>query len=89
MSASGNVLLLTGNPGIGKTTVIKKVIKRFPKLPMAGFYTEEIRVRNARQGFALVTFRGERFTIAHTGIRFEHRIGNTVLRPLLLILPLL
>lgn len=50
MSASDNILFITGAPGNGKTTVIKRVIQSFPELPMAGFYTEEIRVKNVRRG---------------------------------------
>jgi nucleoside-triphosphatase len=73
---SDNVLLITGVPGIGKTTVIKKVIESFPKLTMAGFYTEEIRVKNVRQGFALVTLQDERYTMAHIDIRSGHRVGR-------------
>lgn len=73
---SDNVLLITGVPGIGKTTVIKRVIRSFPELPMAGFYTEEIRVNNIRQGFDLVTLQGARYTMAHISISPEHRVGR-------------
>jgi len=76
MSAAENILLVTGTPGIGKTTVIKKVIESFPDLTMTGFYTEEIRVRNVRQGFALVTLQGERYIMAHIDIRSGHRVGR-------------
>ena len=76
MSVTENILLLTGRPGIGKTTVIKKVIQSFPSLPMAGFYTEEIRVDSVRQGFALVTLQGERYTMAHISISSGHRVGR-------------
>jgi nucleoside-triphosphatase len=74
--ASDNVLLITGVPGIGKTTVIKRVIKSFPELPMAGFYTEEIRVKNIRQGFDLVTLPGARYTMAHISISSGPRVGK-------------
>jgi nucleoside-triphosphatase len=76
MPVSDNVLLITGTPGIGKTTVIKKVLQRFSRLTVAGFYTEEIRVNKVRQGFDLVTFRNERFTMAHSAIRSGHRVGK-------------
>lgn len=76
MSAADNILLITGTPGIGKTTVIKRVMQGFPELPMAGFYTEEIRVKNVRQGFALVTLQGVRYTMAHISSRSEHRVDR-------------
>jgi nucleoside-triphosphatase len=43
---------------------------------MTGFYTEEIKVGNVRQGFDLVTLQGERFTLAHTRIRSGYRVGK-------------
>ncbi len=36
-------ILLTGNPGVGKTTVIKKVLSGLKNA--GGFFTEEIRKR--------------------------------------------
>lgn len=33
-------LLITGRPGVGKTTLIKRLIPALP--PAGGFYTEEI-----------------------------------------------
>lgn len=77
MSASNNILLLTGTPGIGKTTVIKKVIKKLPSgLSVQGFYTEEIRVDNVRQGFELITLPGKRLLMAHTEILSDFRVGR-------------
>ncbi|HLE80863.1 MAG TPA: nucleoside-triphosphatase, partial [Dehalococcoidia bacterium] len=35
-------LLLTGRPGTGKTTIIRKVLARLPR-QAGGFYTEEVR----------------------------------------------
>ena len=37
-------ILLTGRPGCGKTTLIKRVVEELA-LPAGGFYTEEIRQR--------------------------------------------
>jgi len=41
-------LLLTGHPGVGKTTIIRSLIEKL-KLPAGGFYTEEIREDGMRQ----------------------------------------
>jgi nucleoside-triphosphatase len=62
-------LLLTGAPGVGKTTIVRKVGERLSDLRLAGFYTAEIRARGERRGFRLVTFAGEQQTIAHVDIR--------------------
>jgi nucleoside-triphosphatase len=68
-------ILLTGRPGIGKTTVIRRVVARLD-IPAHGFYTAEIRHGGRRQGFEIVTLAGERATLAHVDIRSEHRISK-------------
>jgi len=47
-----HVLLLTGTPGIGKTTVIRRAADRLRDKGLRGFYTEEIRERGERRAFA-------------------------------------
>jgi nucleoside-triphosphatase len=64
------ILLLTGRPGVGKTTVIKAVIQTLGERA-DGFYTEEIRHRGKRRGFRLVGLRGEQGTLAH--VRYRER----------------
>ena len=74
MTESSNqthILLLTGSPGIGKTTLLCKVASQLQQYRLGGFYTEEIRQAGQRQGFRLVTFRGEKGIIAH--VKFDHR----------------
>lgn len=58
-------LLLTGRPGIGKTTVLRAAAHKLAPLHLVGFYTEEIRANRERLGFRLVTFAGEHAVIAH------------------------
>ncbi len=58
-------LLLTGRPGIGKTTVLRAAARQLAGFHLVGFYTEEIREGRDRRGFRLVTFRGEQAIIAH------------------------
>ena len=76
MLGSANILLITGVPGIGKTTVIRKVTASLPGVKISGFYSEEIRVNNARQGFELVTFQGRRFVVAHVDLTSAYRVGR-------------
>jgi nucleoside-triphosphatase len=68
-------ILLTGRPGIGKTTVIRRVVSGLD-VPAHGFYTAEIRERGRRQGFEIVTLAGERATMAHVHIESGHRISK-------------
>jgi nucleoside-triphosphatase len=66
-----HILLLTGTPGIGKTTLIRRVASQLSGYRLGGFYTEEIREAGQRQGFRLVTFNGEAGIMAH--VNFDHR----------------
>lgn len=70
-----HVLLLTGAPGIGKTTVIQRAAERFEN-GLRGFYTEEIREKGERCGFRLVSFDGTARTIAHVDFPKSHRVGR-------------
>ncbi|XP_021364849.1 cancer-related nucleoside-triphosphatase-like [Mizuhopecten yessoensis] len=59
-------ILLTGPPGIGKTTLIHKVCDHLTKsgVQCKGFYTEERREGRHRVGFDVVTLSGERAPLA-------------------------
>jgi nucleoside-triphosphatase len=67
MTAAGRILLLTGMPGVGKTTVIRRVAERLDGMRLSGFYTEELREAGERTGFRLVDFGGGALTFAHVG----------------------
>ena len=64
----GKTLLLTGHPGIGKTTIIRHVVAQLGK-KAGGFYTEEIVGPGGRKGFRLITLDGKEATIAHIDLR--------------------
>jgi nucleoside-triphosphatase len=66
---------LTGHPGVGKTTIIKKLIEKL-KLPAGGFYTEEIREDNLRKGFSIVTLSGFKGVLAHRNFKSRYKVGN-------------
>jgi nucleoside-triphosphatase len=61
-------LLLTGPPGVGKTTVLRATARNLADFRLVGFYTEEIRTGGERRGFRLVTFNGEEAVIAHVDL---------------------
>lgn len=58
-------ILITGNPGIGKTTLIRRLVEKFVHLRPVGFYTAEIREKGVRKGFALVSLAGEKGILSH------------------------
>ena len=65
--------LITGKPGVGKTTLVQKIIKQMGSVNMAGFYTSEIRSTGSRLGFELLGLNGVRRTLAHVDIDSRHR----------------
>lgn len=70
-------LLLTGPPGIGKTTVIRKVLELLPSdLPIGGFFTEEVRQGGERLGFQIVTLERQTAWLARKGFVSPYRIGK-------------
>ena len=69
--------LLTGLPGVGKTTVIRKVLQLLPKnLKVDGFFTEEVREGGERIGFQIVTLDGQRAWLARKGFQSTHKVGK-------------
>ncbi|RLI90982.1 MAG: AAA family ATPase [Candidatus Altiarchaeales archaeon] len=68
-------ILLTGRPGIGKTTIIKRVLDRID-LSAGGFYTQEIREHGIRTGFKIITLDGNEGLLAHTELNTRFRVGR-------------
>ena len=71
----GNIILLTGSPGCGKTTLIRRVLAQI-QAKAGGFYTQEIRQDGRRRGFELITLEGKRGILAHVEIRSHQHIGK-------------
>lgn len=70
-------LLITGRPGIGKTTIIKKLAERLASFKPSGFYTEEIKHEGIRKGFAIKRLDGSVAGIlAHVDIKGPYRVAR-------------
>lgn len=87
MKSNCRNILLTGKPGIGKTTIIQKVIERCP-LITGGFITREIRKNGRRMGFSIDSIRSRHVDknatpedilhgiLAHVDSKSPHRLGR-------------
>ncbi len=76
-------ILLAGDPGVGKTTLILKLTRRFGKYAITGFYKEDVREEGTRIGFRAVTLNGSSAIFAHRDYHTEpgHRLGQYGVRP--------
>ena len=68
-------VLVTGRPGCGKTTLIKRVLNELPQR-FGGFYTEEIRDHGTRVGFKVVALEGAEAVFAHVDFTTPERVGK-------------
>ncbi len=69
-------ILITGRPGIGKTTIIEKVLSGLRGIKMQGFFTREIREGGARTGFKIITLEGEEGLLAHVNIKSRYQVSK-------------
>ncbi len=71
------ILLLTGRPGVGKTTVLRRAAELLQGRQISGFFTAELRDgAGRRRGFEAVVFGGGRSIIAEVGLAGAHRVGK-------------
>ena len=68
-------ILITGPPGCGKTTLIKKVARSI-SIPLCGFFTSEIRQGGKRVGFEIECFAGNKAVMSHVDIESSFRVGK-------------
>ena len=73
---SAKNILVTGLPGVGKTTLVRRVATELVDLCPIGFYTAEIREAGVRKGFELVSLDGRRSLLSHMDVRGPHRVGK-------------
>ncbi len=76
LSFDGNNLLLTGRPGIGKTTIVEKVVDLLPQCE--GFYTTEVRKSGERVGFLIRSLSGKQALLATRQKTGYPRVGRYV-----------
>lgn len=70
-------IFITGSPGVGKTTLIQKVLKNIPPdISCGGFFTNELRESGIRVGFEITTLNGRRGILSHTRFKTKHRVGK-------------
>nr|XP_008201729.1 PREDICTED: nucleoside-triphosphatase THEP1 [Tribolium castaneum] len=74
-------IILQGLPGVGKTTLTKKIANKLKDLAVdvTGFYTEELRENNYRIGFDVVTLDNKRGILArktNAGDNSKYKVGN-------------
>jgi nucleoside-triphosphatase len=75
---TGPTLLLEGRPGIGKTTLVTRVIARLQQegVEVAGFTTREIRIAGNRAGFEVERIGGPAAVLAHVDLPGPPRVGR-------------
>jgi nucleoside-triphosphatase len=71
-----NNLLITGPPGIGKSTLIRAVCDALGDRLLTGFITRELRQNGKRQGFELVGLDGRTALLSHVELQSPFRIGK-------------
>lgn len=76
MHKANKNILISGLPGIGKTTLIKNLLRELPLEQPKGFYTEEIRYDGERRGFQAVSLSGEMIILAHELLQSGYNIGK-------------
>lgn len=69
-------ILLTGLPGVGKTTIIRRLSEELKNLHPVGFYTLEIREEGVRKGFELISLDGKKALLSHEKIKSSYRVGK-------------
>jgi|Deesub1362A_J573_1020465.scaffolds.fasta_scaffold00193_48 nucleoside-triphosphatase len=78
---NSTIITVTGAPGIGKTTLCKKVIEILqntkPEVSVGGFITNEIREKGKRTGFVMVDLiTDNKEILAHISLKSSVKVGK-------------
>lgn len=69
-------ILITGNPGVGKTTLIQNIVSKL-NISAGGFYTTEVRDENGKRwGFKIISLDGRSEILASVEIISQRRVGK-------------
>ena len=77
-------LLIVGRPGVGKTTLMKRLVESLRGRPVDGFLTEEYREEEQRVGFWLSPLDGRQMLLAHRHLETGIRVGAYKVNPTVL-----
>ena len=71
-------LLLEGRPGIGKSTLARRLLALLQQagVPVAGFTTGELRTGGRREGFTVEAVSGAQGVLAHVDLPGPPRVGR-------------
>jgi nucleoside-triphosphatase THEP1 len=72
-------ILLIGDPHVGKSTLLNKLIKGYPY--KTGMVTKELRDQGRRIGFVMETSQGIRANLAGVKLRTHYKLGSYYVRP--------
>ena len=77
MWQDSNKFLISGNPGVGKTTLLLRLNEYLEKKCLInGFYTGEIRHSGQRTGFNISTFQEIELVLASVDLKSQYRVGR-------------
>lgn len=72
----GVKVLIEGEPGSGKTTLVERLITRLKDRKMGGFLTREIKEHGERAGFRIITLDKQEGLLAHVDIAGGLKVGK-------------
>ena len=69
-------ILLTGAPGTGKTSIIRKLSEVFKEFNPAGFYTIEVMEDGSKAGVLIFNLQGDSRILASTTLKSRYAVGR-------------